>query len=153
VAHLRVEAGMEAKDGLIPYAALGALRHRQGAFAETGADGLGLAARSDTHTVTYGETGLRLNLVTDGGAAWRGFLGGRWTLSGRDVGYAATFAGAPEVTFATNGQRLPSGVMRAGLGYFSADKDGWQWFAEGVVEGTSDGLRDGRIGVGVRWTF
>jgi autotransporter-associated beta strand protein len=153
VAHLRVEAGMEAKDGLIPYAALGALRHRQGAFAETGADGLGLAARSDTHTVTYGETGLRLNLVTDGGAAWRGFLGGRWTLSGRDVGYTATFAGAPEVTFATNGQRLPSGVMRAGLGYFSADKDGWQWFAEGVVEGTSDGLRDGRIGVGVRWTF
>jgi autotransporter-associated beta strand protein len=153
VAHLRVEAGIEATDGVIPYGAFGVLRHRQGAFSEEGAGGIGLAASSDTHTVSYGEAGVRFDFAGAEGSAWRGFLGGRWTLGGRDVGYTASFAGAQPVTFTTSGQRLPSGVLRAGLGYWSAERDGWQWFAEGVAEGNGDGLRDGRIGLGVRYTF
>lgn len=153
VTHVRVEAGLEARPGIVPYGAFGVLRHRQDGFAETGASGMGLAAGSDSHTATYGEAGVRFDFAGADGSAWRGLLGGRFALDGRDVGYQASFAGAPGVTFRTSGQALPSAVYRAGLGYHSAERDGWQWFAEGVVEGNGEGLRDGRIGLGVRYTF
>ncbi len=153
VTHLRLEVGHEVAPGFVPYVGYGVLRHRQGAFAEQGAGGLGLSARADTHVATYGEAGLRIDLSGTDGSAWRGFVGGRFALSGRNPAFEATFAGAPAVTFTVDGQRLPSSVYRAGLGYWSPERDGWQWYAEGVVEGTRDGLRDARIGLGVRWSF
>lgn len=150
--HLRIEGGIEQWNGILPYAAIGALRHRQGSFVESGAAGMGLAAGSDEHTAAYGEVGVRFDRVTATGATWRGLIGGRWTLAGRDPAFRATFAGAP-VAFLTEGQRLPTGVMRAGLGYHSAERHGWSWFTEGVLDVDSEGLRDGRVGAGIRYSF
>lgn len=150
--HLRVEGGLEQWNGILPYAAIGAIRYRQDSFAETGGSGLGLAAGDDEHTVAYGEIGVRFDRVMASGASWRGLIGGRWTLAGRDPAFRATFAGA-SVSFLTEGQRLPTGVLRGGIGYHSAERNGWSWFTEGVLEADSDGLRDGRAGVGIRYTF
>jgi len=153
VQHARIEAGYEAAQGVVPYAAIGGLRHRQGGFSEAAGGGLGLTAAADTHTLSYAEAGVRLDRATASGGAWGGVLAGRWTLSGRDTSYLASFSGALPVSFEAEGQRLPGGVLRAGLNYLSADHNGWRWFAEGVAEGTSDGVRDGRLGLGVRYSF
>lgn len=154
VLHGRIEAGMEVGNGFIPYAAFGGLRHRQGSFAEQGAGGLGLAAASDTHTTSYGEAGVRFDRATANGGVWGGLLAGRWALSGRDAGYTATFAGAGDaVSFTTEGQRLAGGVLRVGVSYLSPERNGWQWTAEAVGEANGDGLRDGRLGLGVRYNF
>lgn len=154
VLHGRIEAGMEVGNGFIPYAAFGGLRHRQGSFAEQGAGGLGLAAASDTHTTRYGEAGVRFDRATANGGVWGGLLAGRWALSGRDAGYTATFAGAGDaVSFTTDGQRLAGGGLRVGVSYLSPERNGWQWTAEAVGEANGDGLRDGRLGLGVRYNF
>lgn len=154
VLHGRIEAGFRVGNGFIPYAAFGSLRHRQGDFAEQGAGGLGLAASADTHTTSYGEAGVRFDRATESGGGWGGLLAGRWALSGRDTGYSATFAGLGDpVTFTAEGQRLAVGVLRAGVNYLSPERNGWQWTAEAVGEATPDGLRDGRLGVGLRHRF
>lgn len=160
VQHARIEAGFEAVQGVVPYAALGGLRHRQGGFVEQGAGGAGIAADADSHTLSYAEAGVRLDRSTDAGGSWGGIVAGRWTLSGRDAGYTATFAGTwtggvsdTGPVFDANGQRLPSSALRVGLNYISPDYSGWRWFAEGVAEATGDGVRDSRLGLGIRYSF
>jgi autotransporter-associated beta strand protein len=157
VQHGRIEAGYELASGVVPYAAFGGLRHRQGGFAEVGENAsvgaIALTANADSHSVSYAEAGLRLDRATAAGGSWGGLLAGRWTLSGEDVSYRAAFNGALPVEFDAEGQELAGSVVRVGLNYMSPERNGWRWFAEGVAEGNSDGLRDSRLGLGVRKSF
>lgn len=157
VQHGRIEAGYELASGVVPYAAFGGLRHRQGGFAEVGENAsvgaIALTANADSHSVSYAEAGLRLDRATAAGGSWGGLLSGRWTLSGEDVSYRAAFNGALPVEFDAEGQELAGSVVRVGLNYMSPERNGWRWFAEGVAEGNSDGVRDSRLGLGVRKSF
>lgn len=157
VQHGRIETGYELANGVVPYAAFGGLRHRQGGFTEVGENAsvgaIALTANADSHSVSYAEAGLRLDRTTAAGGSWGGLLAGRWTLSGEEVSYRAAFNGALPVAFDAEGQELASSVVRVGVNYMSPERHGWRWFAEGVTEGNSDGLRDSRLGLGVRKSF
>lgn len=150
--HARLEAGYDLPTWT-PFFAVGAVEQRMGSYTEAGAGGLGLAASEDAHTLTYVEVGGRVRRSLDSGAFLSGYVAGRFLTSGEDVGYAARFAGAPAAGFITEGQSLPGTTVRVGANYLSRDFGGWRWFADLGVEQTSDGLRNGTAGLGVRVDF
>lgn len=113
VLHGRIEAGIPLGK-ITPFVAVGAIRHAQGAFSETGAAGLGLAAAKDTHSVSFADFGVRLGQTFDR-CQWGGILALRRVLSGEDAGYTASFAGVPEGSFRVAGQPLSINSQRAGL--------------------------------------
>lgn len=131
--NLRLEAGLELRHGLAPFAAVGLLRHTQGAFEETGADGLGLAAGADRLDLGYAELGLRLQRQL-GPLQVAGTVSGRQRLSGGDAGYRAWFAGAPEADFLLPGPALPEQGLRAAFDFSWRGGDGWGWYGQAGLE-------------------
>src|SRR5690606_19240376 len=100
---------------ITPFLAGGHVRHKQGGFSETGADGLGLTAAGNTAAIHYGEAGLRFLHQHDRVSLF-GTLAGRWVGGDTRPAYAASFAGAPDVAFEVHGQRVPGNAYRAAMG-------------------------------------
>ncbi len=133
----RIEAGRTF--GLFtPFIAGGWIGHEQGAFTETGGDGLGLSAASDDASVHYGELGVRLAHRLDR-VTLRGVLAGRWVGGDTSPDYAAHFTGAPDAGFTITGQRVPGNSARAGAGVEFASSPRVLWsFDLGGETGAGD---------------
>lgn len=131
----RIEGGIVLPNGLTPYMALGLLRHRQGAFAETGGAGLGLVADADTLTARFADAGLRFDHEA-GQWVFGGTLAAQRILGGRDTDYEAAFVSAPAAGFAVSGQPLARDTVRIGGHLFYRTAAGWVWF---VNAGTQRG--------------
>src|SRR5690606_30410022 len=114
VAAARLEVGVPL-GSITPFLAGGHVRHNQGGFSETGADGLGLTAAGNTAAIHYGEAGLRFLHQHDRVSLF-GTLAGRWVGGDTRPAYAASFAGAPDVAFEVHGQRVPGNAYRAAMG-------------------------------------
>lgn len=151
--HGRVEGGWEFVEGFAPFVAVGTLQHRQGAFAENGAFGLGLTAEANTHRYTYGEAGVRFQYEAANGGRFNALLAGRWSIAGDEPEFQARFTGADGVSFIASGQSMPGTTGRASIGYTTPLSRRVELFTEGSAEFTRDGVRDGRVGVGVRVGF
>lgn len=112
----RVEAGYRLASGLSPFAAVGSIRYEPDGFSERGDTALGLAAGSDSQSVSYLDLGLRHQHRISGGWTFQGVLAYRNMFSGRDTSFRAWFSGEPEADFTVNGQPIGSDAVRAMLG-------------------------------------
>lgn len=148
----RLEAGILLGQGITPYMAVGALRHAQGAFVEDGADGLGLAASTDTLTATFADIGVRFDRQS-GRWVFGGSASGRRVLGGDDTGFDARFAGAPEAGFTVTGQALAKNSLRVGGHLFYRTDRGWVWFLNAGGEQASGQSRNGFGAVGIKIGF
>lgn len=150
--HGRIEAGFQMGNGFAPFLAGGVIEHQQGAFAEGGASGLGLAAGKDATTVGYADLGLRY-FRTNGAFTYGGLIAGRTLLTGDRANFRGWFTGAPEASFIVAGQAIPSDALRIGgnMGFRAAN--GWEWF--GSVGGErASGQSDNVFGsLGVKISF
>lgn len=124
VAAARLEVGFP-MGSITPFVAGGHVRHKQGGFSESGADGLGLSADSNTASIHYGEAGLRF-FRDHGNVSLFGTLAGRWVGGDTTPRYHASFAGAP-VGLEINGQRVPGHAYRGALGIEYAPTRNMTW--------------------------
>lgn len=148
----RVEAGRNLAEGVTPFAAAGWIAQRQGAFAESGAQGLGLAAGADTASIRYGELGLRLSLLRDN-LAFRGLVAGRWLSGDTRAGFGGWFSGAPEAKVSVSGQRVPGHAARAAVGLDYARTPRAHWSVDvGAEQGAGDSS-NAYITAGYRYAF
>lgn len=150
--HGRIETGLQLANGLAPFLAGGVIEHQQGAFAEGGAGGLGLAAVKDSTTVGYADLGLRFT-HTSGAFTYGGLLAGRTLLTGDRANFRGWFTGAPEAGFIVAGQAIPSDAVRLGGNVSFRAGNGWEWF--GALGGErASGQSDNVFGsLGVKATF
>ena len=151
VLHGRIEVGLPI-GSVTPFLSAGAIRHTQGAFTETGADGLGLAAREDTHGLTFADLGVRLRISFER-CEWGGVLALRRVLTGEDAGYTATFAGVPGAGFRIAGQPLPLNSQRASLQGRCALTDRLSAYGDAGVEFSEGSRRVVQGVVGLRFGF
>lgn len=121
----RVEVGVPL-GSITPFIAGGHVRHKQGGFSESGADGLGLTAASNTAAIHYGEAGLRFYRHHDRVSLF-GTFAGRWVGGDTRPTYAATFMGASDVAFEAHGQRVPGSAYRAAMGLEYAQDRNVTW--------------------------
>ena len=110
----RLEVGVPL-GSITPFVAGGHVRHKQGGFTESGADGLGLTAGSNTASIHYGEAGVRFFRQHDRVSLF-GTLAGRWVGGDTRPTYAAAFAGAPDAGVEIHGQRVPGNAYRGAIG-------------------------------------
>lgn len=152
VLNVRIEGGVNVGAGLTPFASVGALRHRQGAFSEAGAGGLGLSANSDVATAAYADIGVRYFRKV-GDFAFGANLSQRRMLSGTDAGFNAWFTGAPDAPFAVAGQPLSRNVLQAGVQMRYSAGDRWVWFADVGGEQANGQSRSAFGALGVKIGF
>ncbi|MGH8191428.1 MAG: autotransporter outer membrane beta-barrel domain-containing protein [Rhodanobacteraceae bacterium] len=139
-----------------PYVSLSALRIDQSAFAENGANGMGLAAPSQTHTASFADLGLRYGdaFQWSGGQSWFGaYADYRRVLGGANLGIDASFVGVPDSTFVAEGQNLPRNTGILGAEFSTQVNARWGWFLDGDYQTANGGGHAGEVDAGVRLAF
>jgi len=131
---MRLENGLQLRNGFAPYLAVGALALHQGAFSETGL--LGFSANADTFRTRFGELGARFD---------RQF--GRWNWASRasiqrmiggESGFTAAFVGAEAAPFTVASQNLSTTRMRWSSDVRYHTVNGWQLsFGMGMERGSA----------------
>ncbi len=150
--HARLEGGLNLGNGLTPFAAVGAISHEQDAFVEDGANGLGLSAGKDEVTMQYADVGLR-HTSRAGRWAFNSLLAYRDVFDTEDTGFNAWFTGAPDATFAVEGQPLPEDSIRASVGAAYALSRNVLLYGNVGLERGSEEHDNTSAAVGLRWAF
>ncbi|HET7266736.1 MAG TPA: autotransporter domain-containing protein [Oleiagrimonas sp.] len=139
-----------------PYVALGTMRIKQGAFAEHGAGGFGLSARSHHHEVALGRLGVRMHRrfawaggrsVLTGHAAWQRVL------SGTRLDFSASLVGAPAAAFTVTGQSLVRNVGQVGIKLDTRISRAWDWYVDVNAQGAVNRYHAFAANAGVRFHF
>ncbi|MCW0399230.1 hypothetical protein NB700_001786 [Xanthomonas sacchari] len=148
----RIEAGATLDSGLSPFAAIGTVSHKQRAFSEHSATGLGLAAGDDTARLTFGDVGLRFR-TSQGKWTFDSLLAYRNVFDGRDSDFVAWFSGLSEAKFTVAGEPIAAASVRAGFGAAYAFSRTASVYGNAAVEQDSGQGSNANANVGVRWAF
>lgn len=150
--HARIEAGITAPNGVIPFAAVGTIDHEQEDFIEDGAGGLGLSATDDTVSLTYADVGLRHQSYS-GSWTFDSLLAYRNVFEADDTDFDAWFTGLPDAAIIVNGQALSENALRASLGAGYAFSGTVLLYGNVGVERTSGEGSNESASLGLRWSF
>ncbi|GLQ92896.1 serine protease [Dyella acidisoli] len=154
-----LEMGYDAKSNAwttTPFVSAGDEYLRRGAIAEQGAGGFGIAAASHDFNQSYAQVGARLGYRWNWGTgqvALKGFALYQRLLSGRNLGFTAAYAGAPNATFELEGVNSPRNSGWIGAGLNAVLNNQWSWFVnlDGQIAG--GGTKAAVFSAGARYRF
>lgn len=154
-----LELGYDAKSNAwttTPFVAAGDASLHRGMIAEQGAGGFGIAAPSDDFNQSFAQIGARLGYRWNWGTgqlSLKGFALYQRVLGGQDLGFTASYAGAPNATFELQGVNSPRNSGWIGAELNAALGERWSWFVnlDGQVAG--GGTKAAVFSAGARYRF
>lgn len=154
-----LEAGYNMKSDAwttTPFVSAGLEHLERGAINEQGAGGFGIAAPSDTFNQSYAQLGARLAYHWNWGngqISLKGYALYQRILGGRDLGFTAAYAGAPNATFELEGVNSPRNSAWIGAGVNAVMNNHWSWFLNLDGQFASGGTKARTVSGGVRYQF
>ncbi|MBM7129310.1 autotransporter domain-containing protein [Dyella mobilis] len=154
-----LEAGYDVKSDAwttTPFASLGDEHLDRGAINEQGAGGFGIAASSEDFNQSYAQLGTRLAYRWNWGAgqlSLKGYALYQRILGGRDLGFTAAYAGAPNATFELEGVNSPRSSAWVGAGLNAVINNHWSGFLNLDGQFASGGNKARTLSAGVRYQF
>jgi len=154
-----LEAGYNMKSDAwttTPFVSAGDEHLDRGAIAEQGAGGFGIAAPSDDFNQSYAQLGARAAYRWawgDGQLSLKGYALFQRILGGRDLGFTAAYAGAPNATFELEGVNSPRNSEWVGAGLNAVMNNHWSWFLNLDGQFANGGTKARMISAGARYSF
>ncbi|WP_425488842.1 S8 family serine peptidase [Dyella caseinilytica] len=154
-----LEAGYNVKSDAwttTPFVSAGDEHLDRGAINEQGAGGFGIAAPSDDFNQSYAQLGARLAYRWawgDGQLSLKGYALYQRILGGKDLGFTAAYAGAPNATFELEGVNSPRNSEWVGAGLNAVMNNHWSWYLNLDGQFASGGTKARMISAGARYSF
>ncbi|WP_158545129.1 S8 family serine peptidase [Dyella monticola] len=139
-----------------PFVSAGDEHLDRGAINEQGAGGFGITAPSDDFNQSYGQIGARLAYSWkwgDGQLSLKGYALYQRIMGGRDLGFTAAYAGAPNATFELEGVNTPRNSEWIGAGLNAVMNQHWSWYLDLDGQFASSGTKARTISAGMRYRF
>jgi uncharacterized protein with beta-barrel porin domain len=141
---------------ITPFVSAGNVYLRRGVIAEDGAGGFGIAAPSKDFNQSNAQLGARLGYHwrwSGGQIALKGYALYQRVLSGDNLGFNASYAGAPAAVFSLQGVNSPRNTGWVGLGLNAELNSGWSWFVNMDGQIAGEGTRAAILSIGGRYSF
>lgn len=141
---------------ITPYLSVTGLHLDTAGFTENGAGGFGLAVANQSRTASFATLGARFGHGFDwagGQSVLTGYLAWRRTLSGLNLGMAASFAGAPGSDFNAIGQGLARNTGTVGVRFTTQIDDRWGWYISTAAQAARGREHDVTANAGINWRF
>ncbi|WPU55900.1 S8 family serine peptidase [Stenotrophomonas acidaminiphila] len=149
---VRIEAGLNLLTGLSPFVAVGNVSHKQKAFSEASASGLGLTAGADSANVTFADVGVRFR-QEQGAWSFDSLLAYRNVFDGRNTDFTAWFTGLQDAKFTVAGQPVSADAVRAAFGVGYKVSPSLMLYGNAGAERGAGNSSNVTANAGVRWKF
>lgn len=139
-----------------PFVSAGDEHLDRAAINEQGAGGFGIASAGDDFNQSYAQVGARLAYRWNWGGgelSLKGYALYQRILGGRDLGFTAAYAGAPNATFELEGVNTPRNSEWVGAGVNALMNEHWSWYVDLDGQFASGNTKARTISAGARYRF